>query len=83
MTNYYCKFCGSKASSVASLTSAFCIRHPSGPHKGRHALYEGGEKSEYTCKNCGTRASSLASLTSGFCLRHPDGTNKGKHQPAV
>jgi len=29
MTNYFCKYCGSKASSVSSLTSATCVRHPS------------------------------------------------------
>ena len=33
---FYCKYCGHKASSVASLTASACIRHPSGPHKGNH-----------------------------------------------
>ena len=83
MTNSYCKYCGASASSVASLTSAFCVAHPSGPHRGRHALYEGGEKSQYTCKHCGTQTSSISSLTARLCIRHPDGANKGKHQPAV
>ena len=47
---FYCKYCGHKASSVASLTASMCIRHPDGPHKGRHALYEGSEKEKYdTC----------------------------------
>ena len=45
---FYCKYCGHKASSVASLTASACIRHPNGPHKGRHALYEGSEKESYT-----------------------------------
>ena len=33
---FYCKYCGHKASSVASLTVSACIRHPNGPHKGKH-----------------------------------------------
>jgi hypothetical protein len=81
--SYYCKYCGRNASTVSSLTSGTCLRHPDGANKGKHALYEGDEKSRYTCKNCGRDASSLSSLTSGTCLRHPDGPNKGKHQPAL
>lgn len=42
--HYYCKYCGHKTTSVNSLTSSLCQRHPNGPGKGRHALYEGGEK---------------------------------------
>jgi predicted nucleic acid-binding Zn ribbon protein len=83
MSNYYCKYCGQKTSSVSSLTSGTCLRHPNGANKGKHALYEGDEKSQYTCKNCGQKTSSLTQLTSGTCLRHPDGANKGKHQPAL
>jgi DNA-directed RNA polymerase subunit RPC12/RpoP len=83
MSNYYCKYCGSKASSVSSLTSASCLRHPNGANKGKHALYEGDEKSQYTCKNCGQKFSSLTGLTGASCLRHPDGANKGKHEPAL
>ena len=80
---FYCKYCGHKASSVASLTASACIRHPDGPHKGRHALYEGSEKESYTCKYCGHKASSIASLTSSVCIRHPNGPHKGKHAPAL
>ena len=80
---FYCKYCGHKASSVASLTASMCIRHPDGPHKGRHALYEGSEKESYTCKYCGHKASSIASLTSSACIRHPNGPHKGKHAPAL
>ena len=80
---FYCKYCGHKASSVASLTAGACIRHPNGPHKGRHALYEGSEKNAYTCKYCGTKASSIAALTAGACLRHLNGPHKGKHEPAL
>jgi hypothetical protein len=83
MSNYYCKNCGHKSSSIATLISGTCTRHPSGANKGKHVLYEGGEKSQYTCKNCGQKSSSLSTLTSGTCSRHPDGANKGKHQPAL
>ena len=83
MSNYYCEYCGSKSSSVSSLTGNACFRHPSGPNKGKHALYEAAEKPQYTCKNCGTKFSSLTSLTGNACFRHPDGANKGKHAPAL
>ena len=81
--NFYCRYCGTHASSVSSLTSSSCYRHPNGPNKGKHVLYEGSEKSQYTCKYCGTHSSSLSSLTSSSCYRHPDGANKGKHEPAL
>ena len=80
---FYCKYCGHKASSVASLTASMCIRHPDGPHKGRHALYEGSEKEKYTCKYCGKQFSSIASLTASKCIRHPAGPHKGNHVPAL
>jgi len=83
MSNYYCKYCGNKASTVSSLTNGYCVRHPDGPNKGRHELYEGDEQSHYTCKNCGQQFSSISSLTNGFCMRHPEGTNKGRHEPAL
>lgn len=37
MANFYCEYCGSKYSSVASLTSDNCWRHPDGSYKGKHA----------------------------------------------
>ena len=80
---FYCKYCGHKATSVASLTASACIRHPDGPHKGRHALYEGSEKEAYTCKYCGHKASTISSLTASACIRHPNGPHKGKHAPAL
>ena len=80
---FYCKYCGHKASSVASLTASACIRHPNGPHKGRHALYEGSEKEKYTCKYCGKQFTSIASLTASKCIRHPAGPHKGNHVPAL
>jgi DNA-directed RNA polymerase subunit RPC12/RpoP len=56
---YYCKYCGAKAPSIASLTASPCFRHPAGANKGKHALYEGAEKPKYECKHCGTNAPSL------------------------
>ncbi len=83
MANYYCKYCGSKFSSISSLTGSSCSRHPDGSHKGRHALYEGSEKKEYLCKYCGSKYSSISSLTGSSCPRHPNGSHKGKHEPAL
>ena len=83
MANFYCEYCGSKYSSVASLTASSCSRHPDGSYKGKHKLYEGSEKSQYTCKYCGQNYSNIASLTSNNCARHPDGSYKGKHSPAL
>ena len=34
--HYYCKYCGLKSTSIASLTSSKCQRHTNGPQKGRH-----------------------------------------------
>ena len=83
MTHYYCKYCGQKFPTISSLTSGSCMRHPDGAYKGRHALYEGSEKSQYVCKYCGQKFSTISSLTSGSCMRHPDGAYKGKHSPAL
>ncbi|WP_432632841.1 hypothetical protein [Brachyspira sp.] len=83
MANFYCEYCGSKYSSVASLTASSCARHPDGSYKGKHKLYEGSEKSQYTCKYCGQNYSNLASLTASSCARHPSGNYKGKHAPAL
>lgn len=83
MANFYCEYCGQKFSSVTSLTANSCHRHPNGPNKGKHKLYEGSEKSKYTCKYCGQSFSSLTSLTGNSCHRHPNGANKGKHAPAL
>lgn len=83
MANYYCEYCGAKSSSVSGLTAGSCSRHPNGPNKGKHKLYEGSEKSQYVCKYCGTKYSSLSGLTAGSCARHPNGPNKGKHSPAL
>jgi 5-methylcytosine-specific restriction endonuclease McrA len=80
---FYCRYCGTSSSGVSSLTSSNCQRHPNGPFKGKHVLYEGSEKSQYTCKYCGTHASSISSLTSSSCQRHPDGSFKGHHEPAL
>ena len=81
--NFYCEYCGTKYSSISSLTSGYCLKHPNGPNKGKHKLYEGGEKSEYFCKYCGAKNKSLQSLVNSYCLKHPNGPNKGKHSPAL
>ena len=78
-----CKWCGHRAASAAGLTGSACQRHPDGPGAGRHALYEGCEKSEYTCKWCGKRAVDIGSLTSSKCMRHPKGPGAGRHEPAL
>ena len=64
MANFYCEYCGTKSSKAASLVSGYCPRHPNGTNKGKHILYEGGEKTEYTCKYCGINNRSLSTLTS-------------------
>ena len=83
MSKFLCKYCGTSASTVSSLTANSCSRHPLGPNKGKYALYEGSEKAQYVCKYCGTKASSISSLTANSCSRHPNGANKGKHEPAM
>ncbi|MBE8724775.1 hypothetical protein [Flavobacterium hungaricum] len=83
MPNFYCEYCGTKSSSISSLTASSCSRHPLGGNRGKHKLYEGSEKSKYNCKYCGTSSSSLSSLTGSSCSRHPEGSNKGKHAPAL
>lgn len=81
--SYYCKYCGYKANSIATLTANKCLRHPNGALKGCHVLYEGAEKDEYVCKYCGRKASDLKTLTANKCLRHPNGSLKGNHSPAL
>ena len=83
MSKFYCEFCGQESSSVSSLTSGNCYRHPEGNGKGRHSLYQGSEKKEYTCKYCGSKATSISSMTGGNCYRHPKGNGKGRHAPAL
>ena len=83
MQHYYCKYCGYKTTSIQTLTASMCQRHPAGPGKGRHALYEGGEKDVYFCKFCGYKSSSIQTLTASKCQRHPDGPLKGRHAPAL
>jgi hypothetical protein len=79
----YCKNCGVSAKTIDSLTSTLCARHPDGPRKGNHELYEGSGKSRYYCKNCGTSAKTIALLTASACNKHPKGSLKGKHEPAL
>ena len=44
---FFCEYCGECFSSVSSLTSGLCPRHPGGSNQGKHKLYEGGEKSQF------------------------------------
>lgn len=83
MPNFYCEYCGEAFSNPRNLTIQNCMRHPNGALKGKHKLYEGGEKSQYFCKYCGKKFSSLQPLTASSCPRHPDGFCKGKHAPAL
>lgn len=83
MGKVYCEYCGTYANNVRSLSSGKCLRHPDGPFKGFHKVYEGSEKTQYCCKYCGTTFSNIKSLTSNKCLKHPDGPFKGKHSPAL
>lgn len=83
MANFYCEYCGQKFSSISALTSVSCNRHPNGPGKGKHKLYEGSEKSKYSCKYCGQSFTTLSGLTAVSCNRHPNGPGKGKHSPAL
>lgn len=83
MANYYCEYCGQSFNSISVLTSVHCHRHPDGPAKGRHKLYEGSEKSSYTCKYCGQSFNSISVMTSIHCHRHPKGAGKGIHAPAL
>lgn len=83
MPTHLCEYCGTKFNSIVSLTSSPCFRHPLGPNKGKHKLYEGSEKTVYDCKYCGTNNRSLAVLTSLPCYRHPKGSNKGNHAPTL
>lgn len=76
MSNFYCKWCGHKSSSVSSLTANSCVRNPDGK---KHELYEGSEKSQYTCKCCGHKSTSLSSLTANSCSKSPT----KHHQPAM
>jgi DNA-directed RNA polymerase subunit RPC12/RpoP len=81
--HFYCKYCGSKAPSVESLTQHVCHRYPTGANKGNHVLYDGNEKTDYKCRFCGHHANSIASLTAQHCVNHPNEKNKGNHDPAV
>jgi hypothetical protein len=76
MANFYCKWCGTKHSSVSTLTVNTCSRNPNGK---KHELYEGSEKSQYTCKLCGRQSHTLGSLVANSCTKSPT----KKHQPAL
>lgn len=60
MTNFYCKWCGNKYSSVSTLTSLSCSKNPDGK---KYELHESSEKSHNTCKCSENKYSSLSTLT--------------------
>jgi DNA-directed RNA polymerase subunit RPC12/RpoP len=77
MSNFYCKCCGSKFSSISGLTSNMCHKNPEGKY---HALYEGSEKSSYPCKYCGQKFNTISGLTTNMCHKNPNGKY---HSPAM
>jgi DNA-directed RNA polymerase subunit RPC12/RpoP len=81
--NYYCEYCGHKFPNPRLLASGTCSRHPDGPNRGYHKLYEGTEKKKYTCKYCGRQFDSILQMVGGTCSHHPKGSNKGGHAPAL
>lgn len=81
MSNYYCEYCGQKFSSVRALAALRCGRHPLGPVKGNHKLYEGAEAHKYLCEYCGQEFSSISALTGLRCTRHPTDPRNGRHKP--
>ncbi|MBR5097437.1 MAG: hypothetical protein IK094_10075 [Treponema sp.] len=83
MANYYCEYCGHRASSVQALTSNKCPKHPDGQFKGCHKLYEGREKEKYMCKYCGKEYNNLESLTNNLCSRNPSDARIKYHAPAL
>ncbi|TXJ51885.1 hypothetical protein [Brachyspira aalborgi] len=83
MPNFYCEYCGGKFPDPRNLTIQNCMRHPNGALKGKHKLYEGGEKSSYICKYCGNSFNSIKTMILQNCMRHPNGALKGKHEPAL
>ena len=70
MNYFYCEYCGDKFSSIESLTSKSCAKHPNGFHKGKH------KQSYYFCKYCGTP--NYLQTTLKLCPKNIRGRN---HKP--
>lgn len=83
MQTYFCEHCGQSFYNVRALTAALCARHPDGPNRGRHRLYEGEAARPCTCRYCGVHAPDIRNLTLGNCQRHPNGPLRGRHAPAL
>lgn len=80
--NYSCRFCGSRFSSISSMTANKCSRHPDGAYKGYHSPYQGDNaKKKFFCSYCGSSFTSIGSMTANKCSRHPNGAYKGYHSP--
>jgi DNA-directed RNA polymerase subunit RPC12/RpoP len=84
MANYFCEYCGQKFASPVMLLQYACPKHPNGSNRGKHKLYEGGEKPLYTCKYCGRQFTSISQMVSQqVCPKHPNGMNRGRHAPSL
>jgi DNA-directed RNA polymerase subunit RPC12/RpoP len=71
MADFFCKYCGTKHSSVAGLTASNCNKNPNG---GKHVPYEGSTTEKaYVCMYCGTKHSTIAGLTASNCNKNPEG----------
>ena len=67
--NTYCRYCGTAAFSVESLSKETCPRHPNGPYAGFHVAFPPEKRGGYVCGLCGKANKSLVSLLEGYCLR--------------
>jgi len=82
-TQYHYEYCGIMHAQISNLVATPCFRHPDGPNKGKHKLYEGTEKAHCNCIYCGTSTSSIANLTSIPCFRHPKDSKKRKTRNCI
>ena len=67
--NTYCRYCGTAAYSVKSLSKDTCPRHPNGPYGGYHVAFPPEKRGGYVCGICGEANRSLVKLLDGCCLR--------------
>lgn len=86
--DFFCKYCGYKASSVSSLTNGRCSKSPTSkhvPYNGDLNVYidkctKKTIKKEFVCQYCGCKANSISSLTGSRCSQnHDDGGDGTKY----
>src|SRR5689334_8339376 len=76
----YCKYCGHKAASVASLTAFSCRNSPNG----KHILYEGGEHHATNASIADTRLqASLHSPPFHVATVQTESTNRRSKEPQI